>query len=95
MDGSLVAKHSCQTKVEMAVVKVEKAITKEACEVKKLAKQVTTTELGSTKKLSKTPKGEKEETDEPLNPESGERGASMEKESSKGEAFKDNVEVVE
>jgi hypothetical protein len=79
----------------MAVVKAEKAITKEACEAKKLAKQVTTAELGSTNKLSKTPKGEREETSGPFNPKSGGGGASVEKESSKGEASKDNVEVVE
>jgi hypothetical protein len=36
--------------------------------------------LGSTKKIPKTPKGEREETSKPLNPESGERGALMEKE---------------
>jgi hypothetical protein len=51
--------------------------------------------LGSTKKIPKTPKGEREETSKPLNPESGERGALMEKEFSKGKTSKDNVQVVE
>jgi hypothetical protein len=40
--------------------------------------------LGSTKKLPKTPKGEREETFKPLNPESGERRALTEKVFSKG-----------
>jgi hypothetical protein len=37
------------------------------------------TKLGSTKKLPKTPRGEREETFKPLNPESGERRALTEK----------------
>jgi len=52
-------------------------------------------ELGSTKKLPKIPKGEKEEISKPLNPKSKEGWALPEKESSKGEASKDNVQVVE
>ncbi len=59
---SLVAKHSHQTKVKMAVVKVEKATAKEAHEAKKLARLAVVTKLGSTEKLPKTPMGEKEET---------------------------------
>jgi hypothetical protein len=47
--------------------------------------------LGSTKKLPKTSKGEKEKTFEPLNLEREEGRTSMEKESSKGEASKDNI----
>jgi hypothetical protein len=73
----------------MAMVKREKA--KEACKAKKLAKQMAMDKLGFAKKLPKTPKGEKEKTFKPLNPESGEGGASRKKESSKGEASKDNI----
>jgi hypothetical protein len=74
----------------MVVVKARKAIAKKACEAKKLAKLVMVAELGSTK-LRRTPKGEKEQTSKPFNLENGESKASMEKESSKGEASKDNV----
>jgi hypothetical protein len=56
-----------------------------------LAKQMAKAKLGSTKKLPKTWKDEKEKTFKPLNPESGEGGASTKKESSKGEASKDNI----
>jgi hypothetical protein len=66
--GSFVVKRSHWIKVEMAVVKAKKAITKEACDVKKLAKQATMVELGSAKKLSRTLKGEREETFRPLDP---------------------------
>ncbi|CAK9272386.1 unnamed protein product [Sphagnum jensenii] len=79
----------------MVLVRTEKANAKEAHKAKKLAKQVAMVELGSANKLSKTPKGEREETIGPFNPKSGEGGASIEKESSKGEASKDNVQVVE
>ncbi len=48
------------------MVKVEKAITNEACKAKKVAKLVAI-KLGSTKKLPKKPKGEKEKTYGPLN----------------------------
>jgi hypothetical protein len=41
------------------------------------------------------PKGEREEASRPLNPKIGEGGASTRKESSKKEAFKDNVQMVE
>jgi len=76
-----------KSKVEM--VKREKA--KDACKAKKLANQMAMAKLGYAKKLPKTPKGEKEKTIKPFNPESGEGGASTKKESSKGEAFKDNI----
>jgi hypothetical protein len=56
---------------------------------------MTVAEWGSTKKLPKTPKGEREEASKPLNPKSGEGGASIRKESSKKEASKDSVQVVE
>lgn len=79
----------------MAMVKAEKAITKEAHEAKKLAKLGAMAELSSTKKLPKTPKGNKEKTFGPLNPESEEKGASIGKESSKTEASKDTIQVVE
>ncbi len=92
---SLIAKHSRRTKVKIAMVKAKKAITKEAREAKKLAKLVTVVELSSTKKLPKTPKGNKEKTSRPLKPESGEKGASTGKESSKREASKDTIQVVE
>jgi hypothetical protein len=95
MTRSFVAKCSHQTKAKMVVVKAEKATTKKAHKVKKLAKQVATVELGFTTKLSKTLKGEREETSRPLNPKSGEGGASTEKEYSKGEASKDNIQMVE
>lgn len=93
--GSLVMKHSHQTKVEMTMVKAEKATVKEACKAKKLVKLAATIELSSTKNLPKTPKGEREEASRLLNPKSGEGGASIGKESSKGEASKNNVQVVE
>jgi hypothetical protein len=92
---SLIAKHSRQTKAKMTMANVEKGHAKEAHKAKKLAKLTTTTKLGSTKKLPKTPKGEKEETFGPLNPRNGEGYALIEKESSKGEAPKDIVQVVE
>ncbi len=95
MVGSPVMKRSCRIKVGMAMVKVEKATAKKVQDAKKLAKLAAMAKLGSTKKIPKTPKGEKEETFEPLNPKSGERGALTEKESSKGKASKDNVQVVE
>ncbi|CAM6019887.1 unnamed protein product [Sphagnum balticum] len=79
----------------MAVVKVEKAATKEAHKAKKLAKLVAMAKLGFVKKLPKTSKGEREETSRPLNLGSGEKGASTRKECSKGEASKDSVQVVE
>ncbi len=64
---SFVAKCSCQTMVEMAMVKAKKAITRKAHKAKNLAKLVAMAELGSTMKLPKTPKGEKEKTSKPLN----------------------------
>ncbi|CAM6018275.1 unnamed protein product [Sphagnum balticum] len=79
----------------MTVPKVEKAIAKEACKAKKLAKLVAMVELGFAKKLPKTPKGEKEKTFGPFNLGNGERWASIKKESSKGEASKDTIQVVE
>ncbi len=77
------------------MVKVEKATAKEVHEAKKLAKLTATTKLSSTKKLPKTPMGEREETFGCLNLESGEGRAYTRKESSKGEAFKNIVQVVE
>jgi len=47
------------------------------------------------KKLPKTPKGKNEKTFKPFNLKSEEGGASTKNESSEGEAFKDNVQVVE
>ncbi len=44
------------------MVKAKKATTKEAHEVKMLAKLAVAVELGSTKKLRKMPKSEKEKT---------------------------------
>jgi hypothetical protein len=73
----------------MAMVKKKKAM--EAHEAKKLAKQMAKAKLGFAKKLPKTQKGEMEKTFKPLNPESGEGGTSTKKESSKGEASKDNI----
>jgi hypothetical protein len=78
----------------MAMPKVEKATAKEACKAKKLAKLVATVELGSAKKLPKTPKDEKEETFGPFNLGNGERWALIKKESSKGEASKDTLQVL-
>jgi hypothetical protein len=75
----------------MAVVKVEKAATREAHEAKKLAKLVVVGKLSSVNKLPKAPKGEREDTSRPFNLESGEKGPSTRKECSKGEASKDNV----
>jgi hypothetical protein len=95
MVGSFVAKHSHRTKAKMVVVRVEEAVAKKAHKSKKLAKQVAIVELSFTTKLSKILKGEREETFRPLNPKSREGGASMEKESSKGEVSKDNIQVVE
>ncbi len=77
------------------MVKVEKATAKEAYKAKKLAKLVVAVELASAKKLPRTPKGEKEETFGLLNLGNGERWASIKKESSKGEASKDTIQVVE
>ncbi len=77
------------------MVKAKKAITEEACKAKKLTKLVAVAELGSAKKLPKTPKGEREKASRPLNPKSGEKGASTWKESYKREASKDNIQVVE
>jgi len=91
MVGSPVVKRSHQTKVKMEVVKVEKVAAKKASEAKKLAKLAMAAELGSIKKLPRILKGEKEEPSKPFNLENGERGASTKKESSKGEASKDNV----
>jgi hypothetical protein len=79
----------------MVVVKAKKATTKEAHEAKKLTKLAAMAELGFVKKLPKTPKGKREETSRCFNPESGEGRAYTKKESSKGEAFKDTVQVVE
>jgi len=95
MVGSPIVKRSCRTKVKMVVVRVEKATAKEVHKAKKLAKQATMAELSFAKKLSKTLKGEREETFKPFNPKSKEGGASIEKESSKGEASKDDIQVVE
>ncbi|CAK9269771.1 unnamed protein product [Sphagnum jensenii] len=85
--------------VEMAIVKVEKATANKVDEAKKLAEQMAVVEVSSTKKLPRTPKGEREKSFGPLNPESGQGRALMEKESSKGEAskgeaYKDNAQVV-
>jgi len=93
--GSFIAKRSCWTKVEMAMVKVEKATIKEAREAKKLAKLVVMAELGFVKMLPMTPKDEREETSMPFNLQSGEKKTSTRKECSKGEASKDNVQMVE
>jgi hypothetical protein len=82
---SLVVKHSCRTKVEMVVVKVEKVVAKETCVAK----------LDSVKQLPKTPKGEKEKTYGRSKSGSTNGKASIEKESSKGEASKDNLHVME
>ncbi len=98
MVGSPIVKCSCRTKAKMVVVKVEKATAKEVHKVKKLAKQATMVELSFAKKLSKTLKGEREENFKPFkpfNPKSKDGGASIEKEFSKGEASKDNIQVVE
>jgi hypothetical protein len=76
---SRVVKCSHWTKVEMATVNTKKAATKEAHETKKIAKLVMV-ELGSTKKLPKTPKGKREETFGPLNPRSAEEGHQTKKE---------------
>jgi hypothetical protein len=76
----------------MAIVKVEKAVAKEAHEAKKLVKQKAAIEISSTKKLPRTPKREREETFGPFNPES-EGGESTKKESSKGEASKHNAQA--
>jgi hypothetical protein len=95
MTKSFVAKCSHQTKAKMVVVRAEKVAAKKAHKAKKLAKQVAAMELGFITKLSKTSKREREETSRPFNPKSKEEGASMEKESSKGEASKDNIQVVE
>jgi hypothetical protein len=54
------------------MVKRENA--KEACEAKKLAKKMAMAKLGSSKKLPKTPKGEKEKTFEPLTLKVGKEG---------------------
>jgi hypothetical protein len=62
----------------MAMVKENKVVTRKAHKAKNLAKLVAMVELGSTMKLPRTPKGEKEKTSEPLNLESGEKGASKE-----------------
>lgn len=67
----------------MAVVKAEKGHAKEARKAKKLAKLLTTSKLGCTKKLPKTPKGKREETFGPLNLGNGEGWALIEKKSSK------------
>jgi hypothetical protein len=91
---SPVIKCSHQTKVEMAMVKAKKATTKEAHEVKMLAKLAVAVELGSTKKFRKMPKSEKEKTFGPFNPKSGEGRASISKEFSKGEASKDTIQMV-
>jgi hypothetical protein len=68
----------------MVVVRGEKASAKKVHKAKKLAKQVATMELGFTKKLSKTLKGEREETFGPLNLKSEEGGALMENKSPRG-----------
>jgi hypothetical protein len=81
--------------VKLVVVKVEKATTKEVHEAKKLAKLTKIAKLSSAKKLPKTLVDKREETFGCLNLESGEGGAYTRKESSKGEAFKDIVQVVE
>lgn len=93
--GFFVTKCSRWTKAKMTMVKAKKATAKEACEAKKLTKLVAVDELGSAKKLPKTPKGEREEAYGPLNPKSGEGGASTRKESAKREASTDNIQVVE
>lgn len=92
--GFFVTKCSRRTKVEMVVVKVKKATAKKTCKAKKLNKLAAVAKLGSAKKLSKTLKGEMEKASRPLNPESGEIGASTWKESCKREASKDNIQVV-
>jgi hypothetical protein len=79
----------------MAMVKTKKVNAKEACEAKKLTKLVAMAKLGSVEKLPKTTKGEREEASRPLNPKSGEGRASIRKVSSKREASKDNIQVVE
>jgi len=52
-------------------------------------------ELGFVKMLPMTPKDEREETSMPFNLQSGEKKTSTRKECSKGEASKDNVQMVE
>jgi hypothetical protein len=74
----------------MIVVKAKNAIAEKACKAKKLAKLVMVVELGFTK-LRGTLQGEKKKISKPFNLDNGESGASMEKESSKGEASKDNI----
>lgn len=98
---SRIAKCSSRTKAKMvvvktkmAIVKVEKSITKKVREAKKVAKLVVA-KLDSTKKASKMPNGRKEEMSLPLNVESMEGGASTKKKSSKREALKDEVHLVE
>jgi hypothetical protein len=81
--------------VEIVVVEAKKAAAKEVHKVKKLAKLVAAIERGSAKKLPKMPKGKRETNYGCLNPESGEGGASILRESSKGEASKDIIKMVE
>ncbi len=78
----------------MAIVKPEKIVTKKTCEAKKVAKLVVA-KLDSTKKASKIPNGRKEERSLPLSAENKEGGASTEKKSSKKEALKDEVHLME
>jgi hypothetical protein len=80
---SYVVKCSCWTKAEMAMVKAKKTATKEAHEAKKATK-LATIELGSTKKLPKMPKGEREKTSWPFNLKSAKGGASTKKEFPRG-----------
>jgi hypothetical protein len=63
-------------------------------EAKKVAKLVVA-KLDSTKKVSKMPNGRKEEMSLPLNVESTKGRASTKKNSSKREALKDEVHLVE
>jgi hypothetical protein len=71
---SLVTKCFCWTKVKMAVVKVEKATTKEVHKDKKTA-NFATIELGFAKKLPKMLKGENEEAFGPFNSKNMDGGA--------------------
>lgn len=79
----------------MAVVKVEKATTKEAYKAKKLPKLMVAAKLSSAKKLPKTPKGENEETFGHFNLGNWEGWALIKKESSKEETSKDIIQVME
>jgi hypothetical protein len=92
---SPITKHSHQTKVKMPVVKAEKGHFKGSLQGQEVGQIGGDGQVRFYQKASQDAQGQKGRDLWPLNPRNGEGWALIEKESSKGEASKDTIQVVE